>query len=195
MAETRRRLLEAAITVFARKGYEGASVKEIADEAGYTIGAIYAHFDTKQELFLALLRERYATKVDDLTGIMGREDSLEGQLDALADRFGRLRELEGDWDLLATEFALYAARHPEARGPLIERQRLLREGLAELVRARLTDMGIEPATSVELIATAIIALGDGLGAMGRLEPSGAHARLFSQGVYHLVAGFARQPVE
>lgn len=192
--DTRRRLLDAAWVVFARRGYEGASVQQVAEEAGFTIGAIYSHFRTKQELFLALLEERFATKVGDLSRLVDGTDSLDRQMEALAHRFGRLRETEGDWDLLAAEFALYAARHPEARPPLADRQCQLREGLAQLIAARLRESSIEPATSPSLIAAAVIALGDGLGAMRRLEPDLFPDQLFSTAVHHLVLALAQTSV-
>ena len=194
MADTRRRLLDAAWTVFARRGYEGASVQQVADEAGFTIGAIYSHFRTKQDLFLALLEERFVAKVSDLSRLMDGSASLDQQMEALGRRFGRLRETEGEWDLLASEFWLYAARHPEARAPLAERQRQLREGLAQVISTRLTEAGIEPATSPLLIAAAVIAFGDGLGAMRRLEPEPFPDGLFSTAVLHLVWALAQTPV-
>jgi TetR/AcrR family transcriptional regulator, transcriptional repressor of aconitase len=54
-AQTRQRLLSAARTVFARRGYHGASVEEIAAEAGFSTGALYSNFDGKESLFLALM--------------------------------------------------------------------------------------------------------------------------------------------
>ncbi len=54
-ALTRERLLAAARTVFARRGFHGASVEEIAAEAGYSTGALYSNFDGKEDLFLALM--------------------------------------------------------------------------------------------------------------------------------------------
>lgn len=59
-ALTRQRLLDAAETVFARRGFHGASVEEIAREAGATTGALYSNFAGKEDLFLALF-ERSAT--------------------------------------------------------------------------------------------------------------------------------------
>ena len=68
--ETRAALLGAAATVFARRGYDGASISEIASEAGLTSGAIYAHFASKAQLFVATL-QIYAER--DLDQILGRE--------------------------------------------------------------------------------------------------------------------------
>ena len=51
---TRQLLLDAAAQVFARKGFAGASVEEIAEAAGYSIGAVYSNFGSKEQLFLEL---------------------------------------------------------------------------------------------------------------------------------------------
>lgn len=188
MAETRQRLLDAALEVFARRGYEGASVKEVAEKAGYTTGALYAHFASKQALFLALLRERFATKVADLQAMTSPGDGTD--LGALDRRFSSLREIEGDWDLLATEFWLYAVRHDEARAPLVERKRQFRAAVAALIGANLAAAGITSTTPLETIATAVIALGDGLGITARLEPGAVPRQLFATATMHLVLGLA-----
>ena len=58
MSDTRRALvLDAARSVFAEKGLEGASIREIARQAGYTAGAIYSYFDSKEAIYAALLAE------------------------------------------------------------------------------------------------------------------------------------------
>lgn len=67
--ETKAVLLEAAAKVFARRGYDGASISEITSEAGLTSGAIYAHYASKAELFNATL-EAYAER--DLDQLLGR---------------------------------------------------------------------------------------------------------------------------
>jgi AcrR family transcriptional regulator len=76
-ALTRRRLLDAAETVFARRGFHGASVEEIAREAGATTGAVYSNFAGKEDLFLALFEERIATDVADYSQIVATENGLD----------------------------------------------------------------------------------------------------------------------
>src|SRR5690606_31704542 len=58
MSDTRRaHVLDAARRVFAERGVEGASIREIAREAGYTAGALYSYFDSKEAIYAALLAE------------------------------------------------------------------------------------------------------------------------------------------
>src|SRR5687768_6689821 len=59
-AETRQRLTDAALGVFARNGYERATVDEIVREAGFSKGAFYVHFEAKEDIFWAMLEERLA---------------------------------------------------------------------------------------------------------------------------------------
>jgi AcrR family transcriptional regulator len=109
---TRSELLAAAARVFAARGFEGASVGDIAADAGYTKGALYAHFGSKGELFLELCRERLdRTATADPTGA-----DLADELEA------RLRDAGDETSALLTlEMLAYAVRHPESRhelGPL-----------------------------------------------------------------------------
>src|SRR3954468_12068142 len=67
--ETRRELVDAAMRVFAQRGFHGASLEQIAREAGYTTGAIYWHFAGKDELFLAAFDAYAATRVGELAAI------------------------------------------------------------------------------------------------------------------------------
>src|SRR5687767_4484147 len=66
---SRNRLLDAAVEVFARRGYERATIDEVAEAAGLSKGTVYWHFDSKAELFGALLDERIDRPIDTVLGI------------------------------------------------------------------------------------------------------------------------------
>src|ERR1700749_1338198 len=85
-ALTRRRLLDGAEAVFARSGFHGASVEEIAREAGATTGALYSNFAGKEELFLALFEERIAADVGDYSEIVATGTTIEEQASGAAAR-------------------------------------------------------------------------------------------------------------
>ena len=72
VALTRQRLLAAAATVFARRGYHAASVEEVASEAGYSTGAVYHHFKGKEDLFLALFEEHVTERIRDYAEMFAR---------------------------------------------------------------------------------------------------------------------------
>src|SRR5438876_3817962 len=70
--QTRARLLAAAERVFARRGYYAATLDEIAAEAGFTKGALYYNFASKEELFLALLDQHIESRIALLHELGGR---------------------------------------------------------------------------------------------------------------------------
>jgi len=112
--KTRALLLQAAETIFVRDGYEGAELGEIAALAGRTKGAIYAQFESKEDIFLALIEERTNYHRAQMEKVLAESTSIEGNMAALRTFF--LQRI-GDqaWSLLLLEFKLFAMRHPELK--------------------------------------------------------------------------------
>ena len=172
-ALTRRRLLDGAEAVFARNGFHGASVEEIAREAGATTGALYSNFASKEDLFLALFEERIAADVGDYSQIVAEGRTVEEQARGAADRWmGILRERPNYFPLLI-EFWAYAIREPALRERLAMRFAALRSASARLVLEGAERQGFPPdAEAGELVGLFINALGNGL-ALERLVDPGA----------------------
>jgi len=108
-AQTRRRLIDAAATVFARRGFHGASIDEVAEEAEFSKGAVYSNFDSKDELFLAVLEDRLHSQAN-FFGQLAQRAHTQPADDLLA----LLPPLDGPdevWCLLECEFWLYALRN------------------------------------------------------------------------------------
>ena len=108
--------MKAAETIFVRDGYEVAELGEIAALAGRSKGSIYAHFESKEDLFLALYQEKNAAFVERAraaTSGTGFEDNVRGLRKYIISLLD-----EEDWCLLQLEFKLFAKRHPEARARL-----------------------------------------------------------------------------
>ena len=112
--ETRALLLQAAETIFVRDGYEGAELGEIAALAGRTKGAIYAQFESKEDIFLALIEERAHCYRARMEKLLAESTTIAGNLEALRTFY---LQLAGDqaWSLLLLEFKLFAMRHPESK--------------------------------------------------------------------------------
>jgi len=110
---TREELLLAAEEIFVRDGFEGAQVEEIAVLAGRTKGAVYAHFENKEDLFLAVCGERTKAHIQRFVDMLRNCKTAD-------DKLNRFREFYLDlpryraWALLSLEFKLYHIRHPEA---------------------------------------------------------------------------------
>src|SRR5436190_9573246 len=110
--QTRDRIVAAAERVFARRGYHGASLDEIAQQAGFTKGALYYNFASKEELFLALLDRLIEARLALLESLRAQAQPAETRLRQGAGRVVGSLEGDRDWSLLFFEFASHAAREP-----------------------------------------------------------------------------------
>lgn len=161
---TRAELLEAAAAVFAAHGFNGASVDKVAEAAGYTKGAVYSNFTSKEELFLELLGQQLDRTIEALGAAVRGASPDELTVEA-ASWHATLPVLDGTWFLLEAEFLLYAARKtdPSIRERVAARQRRTRARITELVEEHLADLGIdEPALPAEDVARLLMATADGL---------------------------------
>ena len=84
---TRKKLLAAAERIFARSGYEAARLEDIAAAAGYTRGAFYANFDSKEDIFLALLEAWISVTIRSLTSLLTKLDSRQARVSALRQHY------------------------------------------------------------------------------------------------------------
>jgi AcrR family transcriptional regulator len=126
--ETRRVLLKSARMVFARDGFERCRIEDIAAVAGYTRGAFYANFKTKEELFFALLQEETDKHAACIHTIVEANDSVERRVSALRDYYVQCIA-DREWCMLMLEFKLFAARHPKLRPRLAAIHRRIRSSM------------------------------------------------------------------
>jgi AcrR family transcriptional regulator len=124
-AETRTRLIEAAEKIFARDGFQAAKLEEIASEAGYTRGALYANFEGKEELFIALIghetERRMAAAQRVVSNLTSQSSSQTARYQAL--KAGYLRSMTNQtWNVLFIEFKLFVLRHPDLKAQVTEMQ-------------------------------------------------------------------------
>lgn len=193
-ARTRAQLIATAAKVFARRGFHGASVEEIAEEAGYSHGAVYSNFEGKADLFLAVFEEYMAERVRELaeTQVSLPEDApLEARARALADqwmdRFARDRESV----VLHMEFIAHADRDPELAGRFGTRSAAMREAVSRYISHYQQEAGVElPLPSGEL-ALVLRALGIGLAVESLVSPEAVRHDLYGDFVEQLV-GLMRQ---
>jgi AcrR family transcriptional regulator len=171
-ALTRKRLIGAAETVFARSGYHGASVGEIAREAGATTGALYSNFAGKEDLFLALFEERIAADVGTYSEIVASEATLEDQARGAGDRWMEILRERPDYFPLLIEFWSYAIREPRLRERLATRFAALRSGSAQVASEAAARWGLsaDAAEAGEHLGLFINALGNGLALEKLVDP-------------------------
>lgn len=121
---TRARLIRAAEKIFARDGFEAAKLEEIAAEAGYTRGALYANFESKEDLFFALLEGEITSRINTVEQIMRDLTDPEEKLHAFREFFLTVCQ-DRRWSLLSLEFKLFAVRHPDVKTRLAAMNRRL----------------------------------------------------------------------
>jgi AcrR family transcriptional regulator len=126
--QTREGLLDAAALVFSQRGFHGASVDDVAGAAGFTKGAVYAHFANKEDLFLALLDRRLEEDRAGWDTVGGRVEP--GGAAGTRRSFARELEEQRTWNLLLLEFFQHAMRDELVRDRLAGRYQALRETLA-----------------------------------------------------------------
>ncbi|GHB40377.1 TetR family transcriptional regulator [Streptomyces viridiviolaceus] len=133
---TRADLLDAAFAVFAAKGFGHVSIEEVCQAAGYSRGAFYSNFDSLDELFFALYRERAELIAEQVSGALA-VDGPDLDVPAAVDRVTEVLLLDRDWLLVKTDFLVHAARDPAVARTLLEHRARLRRAIADrLGRAR-----------------------------------------------------------
>jgi len=194
--ETRELVLAAAARVFAQRGFHGTSLDAIAEEAGFSRGAVYYNFADKEELFLELLDRRCAERAQDLRELFSDVDlddvaatSRQAQIAAQH----ALVAMTGDpeWRALYLEFLAHAARDPAFRRRFGKRTDEMRGALEDVVVERTTPIAHELGMEPEQLAVVIDALGTGLWAHHMLHgPRAVPADLFSKALALMLDGIA-----
>ena len=188
-AATRERLLHAAEEVFARKGFAGASVEEIAESAGYSIGALYSNFDGKEQLFLELLSARRARRVGSVIGAL-RAAVAEHRdpFDALPGALLDFAERDAGAGALQAEFWLYAVRHPEARAALAAQTAAQLDALEQLITELLASQSVAATAPPRDVTVVLFALVQGLIRQRRIDPDRVPDKLFTQALRWILTG-------
>jgi AcrR family transcriptional regulator len=169
--QTRERLVEVALVVFARQGIGGTSVEDIVSEAGYSRGAFYSSFGSMDELVLEVMEDIVGKSIAQLDAVLVASTDPEAFLVEMRLRGGSNRFLPaGASGTLMTELALYAVRNPENRPRLAERLRRFREVTARILLHNLAAAGVEPPMPIDDLAAMILAMDDGLGLHEMLDP-------------------------
>jgi AcrR family transcriptional regulator len=167
---TRARLIQSAEKVFARDGFEVAKLEEIAADAGYTRGAFYANFDSKEDLFFALLEKEIGTRIATLEKEMDNVRDPEAKLKAMREFF-LSKSLDRRWCLLALEFKLFAVRHPEVKQRLAAMHRRLVAPRVGFLEEVMGGLGRELPVSAYATGVSMAAMGNTLALEHMLDPA------------------------
>jgi AcrR family transcriptional regulator len=178
-SQTRDRLLDAAAAVFARRGFETATLDEVAAAAGYTKGAVYSNFASKTDLLIALIERRVEGQAAEHIRRYEGHD-LEAIAHALQEQGEPDLESgsEKEWMVLAVEFWLHAMRDERARVLMAEQYEHARTFVgAELIAPAYANAGRKPPMAPRDIAIVIEALGIGLNFQAAVDPAAVRSGL------------------
>ena len=168
-AKTRSSLMKSAAKVFCRHGMERASIDQVAEEAGYTKGAFYANFKNKEELFLAMLDERFAERIEEIERVIAGEGTAAEKARRAGDDFTQMIVADLEWQRLFFEFSAYAARNEDFRQELVTRYRTMRDRIAAALQARADELGVEPPMAPDQVALMLCAMANGVALEKLLE--------------------------
>ncbi len=188
-ARTRGRLLGAARKVFAREGFQGASIEQIAEDAGYTIGALYSNFASKADLFIAVFEEYAAERSREIEAAAAdAEGAGSVAAPAAANQWMDKLVTDPDWFPVFLEFSAYAARDPQLAHKFAVPLGAVRSAIERLIVAGTNQTSIEPALPPQEVATAIKALGNGLALERIIDPDAVPDTLFGRALEVFLRG-------
>lgn len=168
---TRARLLTGAQEVFAERGFHGASVEDICERAGFTRGAFYSNFASKDELALALFQSTTDRLLDQIAALLPElADQPDSMLDAVLNVLEEAGPDQRQWHLISTEFTLHALRDPAAAKAWIEQRAAFRNSLTVLVETLVEGNDLKMSVRPDQFVRLVIALHEGARAQSLLEP-------------------------
>jgi AcrR family transcriptional regulator len=190
----RDRILRAARAVFGARGFHGATIEQIADEAGLSNGAIYYNFASKGDLFLELLDERMEERVGHMRRTLADRPRTadRGGLGEEARDATRSFKESREWRLLLFEFVAHAARNPRLKAKLRAHKRRFRKELAEILEQRFAGRGAEPPFAGEQMALVAMALANGLAFEEVSDPGAVPDKLLGDLLANLLPGTPKE---
>jgi AcrR family transcriptional regulator len=179
-AATRERVLAAATSTFLEKGFHGTTIAAVAETAGFTSGAIYSNFASKEELVLAVLDRHAAERTRLLAEALSAATDLEDLLARVSRWFGSRIDTDPEWPALQIELALSTRHSPSLRRKLRDRHRTTHAALAQVLRQQSARFGVELPLDADTLASTVHGLGEGLAVQRLLDPTTRAADVLHQ---------------
>ncbi|MEV6071693.1 TetR/AcrR family transcriptional regulator [Nocardia sp. NPDC052001] len=185
-ARTRADLLATARDMFLTDGYAKTSLERVAEEAGYSKGAVYSNFRTKSALCLEVLGLIHESKFTEVTEVLGTEGTLE---ERLARFQGWAERTLGDvgWTMLEFEFAIVARDDPALQAAMVSSLGVVRGTIAASLQSLADSTGLSLPMPAEDAATSVLSLGLGLGILRAIDPT-LSAQLITDAVRAMLGG-------
>ncbi|MGY0468125.1 TetR/AcrR family transcriptional regulator [Staphylococcus xylosus] len=181
--ETRNLLIDSAIDAFSKFGFQGTSIDKIAEQAGFSKGAFYAHFTSKEEIFLTILEQQMGKHASSIQGEIVQQKSLTGLINQMEEYFSTVRNESKTASMLNIEFLLYSMRDDSVR---LKWRNLINKSVKDIsntIDELLIRENIDSPLSAEEIAWTILSLENGLmifSHIGEDFPNGLYGKAVRQ---------------
>jgi len=170
-ARTRARLLDVAEKEFLRRGYAATSLDRIAETAGYSKGAVYGNFASKEELCLAVIDRRFTVVFQQFaTDLASADQTLEARLAVFESWWTKVIG-DHNWRLLTVEFSALARPNRRLQKQLGERERTLRSAIASILEQQYRQLGLTPVLPADDLAVVLIAVAGGIALQRAHDPT------------------------
>lgn len=179
-AATRAALLDSAANVFTRRGYDTATVEEITETAGFSRGAFYSNYESKEELFLTLIESRIQGTLDQIAAAFQDGDTAEQRISSGGRHLDSLVARDRQWCLLYMEFWSRAVRDPKLRRRFAAQYEAWRMGIAQIIETQSAELGVNLDASPRELASALIALFEGHVLQRLIDPKGLEEGFFTR---------------
>jgi AcrR family transcriptional regulator len=189
---TRSDLVAAAREVFLRRGFHGASLEEISEQAGYSKGAVYSNFSGKDELFLAVLDDQAAGRARAYRDACAEASTFEGSLRAVVKEITGGAQADPCWVPALIEFWSHASRDEALRGDVSARHERNLDFIASLLRDLAARHGVSFRIPVREVARGASAHRTGMELERLLDPDAGDPGTFEEMTLAFVAGMTSQ---
>ena len=183
--DTRDKLFEAAARMFEEQGIGGASIEAIAAAAGFTRGAFYSNFKSKDELIIAMLEDHVEQSIRRNLDLLDRHKKLADFIDALKNMDRSRQDPLGRSPLLHMEMILFVARAEKRRPDLAKRLRARRKLITDIVETTLKNSGRNGALNPTWTGAIVLALEDGFRLHRLIDPETTPADSFLRAISDL----------
>ena len=168
--DTREKLFEAAARVFEEQGIGGASIEAIAAAAGFTRGAFYSNFKSKDELIIAMLEDHVEQSISRIRDLLERHKNLADFIEALKTMNRSQQDPLGRSPLLHMEMILFVARAEKRRPELAKRLRARRKLVTDIIETTARNSGRTVILNPAWAGALVLALEDGIRLHRLIDP-------------------------
>jgi len=183
---TRERLLHVATEMFAEQGFYSTSVDQIAEKAGYSKGAVYSNFGSKDDLFLTIFKENQQDDLQQLSEFARQFDSIDDFIQTMEAHHKYDRTEQAAWSILKLEFLLYAMRNDNVRKKLAVILRENRQEMAEILMMFFSKDEKVMSETIDELAFLLLSLDIGIGIQAFVDNDNIPEQIFAKGLRRLM---------